>query len=453
MELTTLEKQREFFRTGQTKKTAFRKQQLMKLYHVIKENETNLESALYDDLHKCETESFLTEIQVVTNEIKIAFKNLEHWQKPKKTGTTLAHFPATSRIYHDPYGVVLILAPWNYPVHLALAPLVGAIAGGNCCMLKLSKNTPKTAEVIRKIISETFPEKYIYCYEQGASYDEILLQKYDFIFFTGSEKIGKVVMEAASKYVTPLVLELGGKSPCIIEKTADLKLAAKRLAWGKYLNAGQTCVAPDYVLIDESIKLQFIAELELQIQILYQDALHNPNYTHIVNEHHFQRLTSFIADEKCIKGGRSDAISRCIEPTIFLNASFDDPIMQEEIFGPILPIISYQKLDDIIYEIQKKPSPLALYLFTKDMEIKGKVFGSISFGGGCLNDVVMHLVNHKIPFGGVGNSGIGNYHGHFSFETFTRKKGIVEDSGRINLNLRYPPYSKKKLNLLRKLLE
>jgi len=446
-----VQKQREFYNSNQTKSIAFRKAELIKLKEVIERNEPLIFEALKKDLNKSETESYLSEVQIVKAEIKSALRHLKSWQRPKKVKTPITHFPAQSYVYRDPYGVVLILSPWNYPFQLAMAPLVGAVAAGNCVVLKVSKSSEHVSAIIQKIVNETFEKRYVYCVDYEVDYDEILKQKYDFIFFTGSEAVGKKVMAAASENVTPLVLELGGKSPCIIEKTADIKLAAKRLAWGKYLNAGQTCVAPDYVLIDKSCKEEFIIELQKQIKMMYGDALSNKDYPKIINKHHFDRLTALIQGEAEKTGGCGNEETRQIEPTIFTNASFEDEIMKEEIFGPILPIISYSSLKEVLTTLKEKPRPLAFYLYSNNQRLVEKVLRNAEFGGGCINDVIMNLANHYLPFGGLGSSGMGNYHGAYSFDTFTHQKSVFKSNVLLDVCLRYPPYNTKKLNAIRKI--
>ncbi|MEG0805011.1 MAG: aldehyde dehydrogenase [Lachnospiraceae bacterium] len=448
---TVIEKQKTFFQSDATKSVAFRKKMLERLYRCIKEYEPEIYQALREDLHKSEAEGYLTEVQIVLNELRVSIQNVEKWQKKRKVPTPITHFPETSVIYREPYGRVLILSPWNYPFQLAMVPLIGAITGGNCAMLKVSKSAPRVASVIRKILKKAFSEEFVYCIPEEVVYDEILELPYDFIFFTGSERVGKVVMSAAAQHLTPVVLELGGKSPCIIEQSANLSLAAKRLAWGKFLNSGQTCVAPDYVLIQDCVKEEFIEKLQKEIKKMYGDALTNYEYPRIVNSHHFKRLTKLIADEPEKIGGRSNEKMLMIEPTLFPNASYEDPVMQEEIFGPILPIISFHEMKDVVVQLKNRPKPLAFYLFSQNKTIVEEVIYKLPFGGGCVNDCIMHLANHHLPFGGAGNSGMGEYHGKYTFDTFTRKKGVLKDRGRIDLPFRYPPYKKKMLALIRKI--
>lgn len=446
-----VQKQREFYNSNQTKSISFRKEALKKLGNAIEQNEALIYEALKKDLNKSETESYLAEVQIVKAEIKAALRHLKSWQKPQKVKTPITHFPATSYVYRDPYGVVLILSPWNYPFQLALAPLAGAVAAGNCVVLKVSKSSEHVSKIIQKIVNDTFQKEYVRCVDYSVDYDEILEQNYDFIFFTGSEAVGKKVMEAASKHVTPVALELGGKSPCIIEKTADILLAAKRLAWGKFLNAGQTCVAPDYVVIDKSRKEEFIVELQKQIGMLYGEALKNDDYPKIINEHHYKRLMTLIEHEEEKIGGCGSRETRQIEPTIFTNANFEDEIMKEEIFGPILPVIPYSNLEEVLKIIKERPKPLAFYFFSKNKRLVEEVLKDAEFGGGCINDVIMHLANHHLPFGGLKSSGMGNYHGFYSFKAFTHEKAVLKSNGFLDICLRYPPYTDKKLRLIKKI--
>lgn len=437
---------------------------LKALSRAVLTHEQELYSALRSDLNKSEGEAYLTELSMVMSELKTARDKLLSWQKPKHAKTPISHFPAKSRIYREPYGCVLILSPWNYPVQLLLLPLIGAIAGGNCAILKPSKSSPAVSRLISELIAKTFPADYIAAIgpDESLSYDEILAIPYDLIFFTGSERVGKIVMEKAAKHLTPVVLELGGKSPCIIEKTADIKLAAKRIAWGKLLNAGQTCVAPDYLLVASQIKEEFINALKLELCNFHDDAIQNNTYPKIINRHHFDRLKAYIdktpdklfceSDTVANEKKAFDEATLKIPPIIFPNASFSDPVMQEEIFGPILPIISFSKIDDIIKEIKSRPRPLALYLFTQNKSVINQVITELSFGGGCINDVIMQIANHFLPFGGVSQSGMGSYHGKWSFNTFTREKSVLIGKRAPDIPLRYPPYTKKKLNLIKKFM-
>lgn len=444
-------KQKEYFNENTTKSIDFRKKMLIKLLNNIIKHETEIYLALKKDLNKSETESYLTEIQIVKSEINSAIKNINKWSKPKKVKTPLTHFPSKSYIYNEPFGTVLILSPWNYPFQLALNPLVGAIVAGNCACLKISNDSKHTAEIVKKIIDETFEKNYIYYIEDKYSYEEILQQEYDFIFFTGSQRVGRIIMEAAIRNLTPVILELGGKSPCIIDENTNVDLAAKRIIWGKFLNSGQTCVAPDYVLIHKNIEKEFIKKCQYYINLMYKDALNNPSYPKIINQKHFERLTILIKNYDNIIGGKSDVDSLKIEPTLFLNVNFSDEIMEQEIFGPILPIISYDDISQTISKLKSLPKPLALYIFSDHKELINKINSNLSFGGGCVNDTILHITNHKLPFGGVGYSGMGNYHGKYSFETFSHKKSLLENKNKMDMALRYPPYSKGKLDFIKKI--
>lgn len=448
--------QRMYFDNGRTLDIKTRKNALIKLKKAIIKYDEEILEALHSDLNKAHMEGFMTEVSVVIDEINYTLKHIDKWAKPQKVKTPISNFPSKSVIYNEPYGIVLVLSPWNYPFQLCLAPTVGAIAAGNCVIIKPSKSSPSTANIIEKIINETFEQQFAYCIEQKSniSYDEILDKKYDYIMFTGSENVGKTIMESAAKHLTPVTLELGGKSPCIIDKTADIKLTAKRLAWGKYLNAGQTCVAPDFVLAHKDIKDNLIMELKSSIKELYgENPLNNNNLPKIISQKHFDRLLALIHNEEIVFGGNSNKETLKIEPTILNNITFDAPVMQEEIFGPIMPILEYEDLDTTIKILQNKPHPLALYLFTKDKNVEKKVISSLIYGGGCVNDVVVHLANHNLPFGGVGSSGMGSYHGKKSFETFTHKKSVLKKALWLDVKLRYAPYTDKKFKTIRKLFK
>lgn len=447
-----VDNQRKYFQTGVTKPVQFRKKQLRKLEQVIREHEKEIMEALKADLNKSDYEAYLTEIGIVYSEIKAALRHLSKWTKPDHKKTGISNFPGKSFTVWEPYGVTLILSPWNYPFQLALAPIVGAIGAGNCCICKCSKSSPNTSAIIQKIISETFLPEYVSCVKQDVSYDEILEQHYDYIFFTGSERVGKVVMESASKFLTPVSLELGGKSPCFVDRSTDLKLTAKRLVWGKLLNAGQTCVALDYVLVDNQIKAQLIERMLQYQKEAYGDLCKNASYPKIITKEHFERLTGYIERETDKIGGRSNESTSQIELAIFPNASFEDEIMEEEIFGPILPIIGYNQVEDVIEKVNQRSKPLACYVFSNRKEYISKIMNQVSFGGGCINDVIMHLANHHLPFGGVGNSGMGHYHGKYSFQTFSHEKAIYRSYGILDVPLRYAPFSKQKIQVLKKFL-
>ncbi|MCJ8008195.1 aldehyde dehydrogenase [Lederbergia wuyishanensis] len=447
---TLVDKQNKFFHSGTTKSISYRLAALQKLRNGIKAHEKQLMDALKADLNKSEFESYTSEIGIVLEEIRFIQKHLRSWSKPKRVKTPITHVGSKSYIYPEPYGVVLIIAPWNYPFQLAVAPLIGAIASGNCAIIKPSELTPKTSAVFGNMIGEIFSEEYVSVVQGGIETSEALLaEKFDYIFFTGSVSVGKIIMEAAAKHVTPVTLELGGKSPCIVHEDADIKLAAKRIAWGKFMNAGQTCVAPDYLYVHKNIRDVFLHQLGLAIRELYgEKPLKNPNFTHIVSKRHFQRLESFLQDGEIIFGGEKDEENLVIEPTVVMNITWNDPIMMDEIFGPILPVLEYQKLSNVIEGIQQHPNPLALYLFTKNEQLQDEVITGISFGGGCINDTVYHLASPYLPFGGVGSSGVGAYHGKGSFDTFSHHKSILKQTTRFDLPFRYPNM-KNGLNIIK----
>lgn len=447
-----INKQHTFFNHNQTKDITFRKTMLCRLKKAIRKNEKNIFKALHHDLGKSKAEAYMSEIAMVYQEIDTAIANIQKWNKPKHVSVTLSTFPSKNYIYNEPYGVVLIVAPWNYPVNLSLCPLVGAIAAGNCAVIKCSKNSQASSELIQDIINDTFSNNYIYCTDADINHDILLNQKYDYIFFTGSPDAGRKVMKKASETLTPVSLELGGKSPCIIDETANLKMAARKIAWGKFLNAGQTCISIDYVFIHESVKKAFITELKKEINKRYANAAFNDSYPKIVNRRHYNRLKKLISTETKIIGGEYNDIERKIAPALLPETDFNRPVMQGEIFGPLLPIISYKNINRIIQTLKNKEKPLACYVFTSKKATAHKIIHEVSYGGGCINDVVVHISNHNLPFGGVGNSGMGSYHGKYSFETFSHKKGIVKSSSKFDVPVRYAPYGKLKYFLIKKLL-
>ncbi len=425
---------------------------LEKLRDLILENENLLYETIYKDFGKSKFDTFTTEISFVLNDIKYYLKNLKSLSKPKKVRTNLANQFGKSRIHNEPLGNILVIGAWNYPYQLSLSPIVAALAAGNCCILKPSEIAENTMKVMAKIINKNFPPEYLYVYEGGIDETtELLKLKFDKIFFTGSTKIGNIVYKAAAENLTPVVLELGGKSPAIITKDANLEVAAKRIVWGKFLNAGQTCVAPDYLLVEESIQEQFLEMLRKNIQQFKYEP-QSEHYTKIINQKNFQRLIKLIDQDKIYFGGNSDEENRYIEPTILTNINWKDEVMQEEIFGPILPVISFTNFNLILNEIIELEKPLAAYLFTNNSEEKENFKNKLSFGGGCINDVIMHLGNENLPFGGVGNSGIGNYHGKFGFETFSHQKAVLERATWGEPNIKYPPYSEKKLSWIKRLM-
>lgn len=441
-----LEKQREYFLSGKTLDYKFRKAQLNKLLQSIQENCNELLSAFKTDLNKCKYDAVSTEIGLVIKEIKFLRRNLRSLMRPKRVSTSIINFPASSKIVREPYGQVLIMSPWNYPFQLAICPLAGAIAGGNTAVVKPSAYTPTVANVIGKILS-VFDPGYISCVQGGREQNqELLNQKFDFIFFTGSKAVGEIVEEKASHHLCPVVLELGGKSPCIVDETADIKKSAKRIVWGKFLNAGQTCIAPDYILVHKDIYDEFIAEvIRITKEFYYVDEKLRDDFMYIVNEKHANRLANLIIPQKVVFGGEING--RLLEPTIMRDVSFDDPVMQEEIFGPIMPVIKYEDISTVIDYINTHDKPLALYYFTKSKKSAEFVISRTSSGGVCLNEVVMHFTEHNLPFGGVGASGMGNYHGKYSFYTLTHAKCVLKKSPKLELNLKYPPVSNSKTKL------
>ena len=449
-----LKKQREFFNTGKTKNIKYRLEHLKKLKKSILENEEEIKKALKLDLNKSESESYMTEIGMTLSELSYDIRHVKSWCKNKRVGTPLAHFPSRSFISKEPYGVTLILSPWNYPFMLLIEPLIGAICAGNCAVLKPSEFAPNTANVIEKIIKECFEEDYVTVIQGDKDVSQALIEKsFDYIFYTGGTKVGKIVMQEASKNLVPFTLELGGKSPCIIDEKYNMHLAAKRLLFGKLLNAGQTCIAPDYVLVNENVKEELIEEFKKVLkEFLGENPIKNEDYPKIVNERHFARLSNLIEGEKILIGGKTDKKLLKIEPTILDNPKIDSKVMCEEIFGPILPIISYKTIEDAIAYVKKFEKPLALYMFTNDKKIQNKIMNEISFGGGCINDTIIHIANSNMGFGGVGYSGIGNYHGKRSFDTFSHERSITKKYG-LDLPMRYMPYNDFKDKLIRMFLK
>lgn len=436
-----------FFNTQQTKDISFRKEQLKKLSKAIKSYESDILEALYTDLGKNKVEAYATEIGITLKSIKNARKELKNWTKTKNVDTPLYLFPTKSYIKKEPYGTVLIIAPFNYPFQLVFEPLIGAIAAGNTAIIKPSELTPNVARVIKRLINETFDANYIEVIEGGIEETQTLIHlPFDYVFFTGSENVGKIVYQAASENLVPVTLEMGGKSPVIVDETANIKVASERICFGKFTNAGQTCVAPDYILVHESVKDDLITALSKTLREFYgQNIQQSPDYGRIVNLKHYHRLTSLLNSEQMniVFGGHSDEDERYIEPTLLDHVTSDSAIMQEEIFGPILPILTYQSLDEAISFIHQRPKPLSLYLFSEDENATQRVINELSFGGGAINDTLMHLANPKLPFGGVGASGMGRYHGKYSFDTFTHEKSYIFKSTRLESGVHLPPYKGK----------
>lgn len=453
-EATLLIRQKDFFRGGATRSIEFRKNQLKKLLEGLTKWEGPLLEALEKDLGKSPFEGYATEIGLVREEIHAAVKGLPRWSRIRRVQGPVSQFPSTGKLIPEPKGCVLIMAPWNYPVQLVLAPLVSAIAAGNCAILALPTDAPQTLNVMEEMLGNLYLAEYISAVQGDIETNTRLLElEFDHIFFTGSPRVGRIVMGAAAKNLVPVTLELGGKSPCIVDRTADVKLAARRIAWGKCLNAGQTCVAPDYIFVHESIRENFVQELKNQSRLLYPDGMiGGKDYPHIVNQKHFDRLKGLMAGEKVLFGGETDPERLQIALTALDAPAPESAVMQEEIFGPLLPILSYQEITDVINFVLDRPKPLALYLFTKDQRLARQVFSEVSFGGGCLNDTIVHLTCHRLPFGGVGESGMGSCHGKAGFDTFTHLKPILCRGTWMDLPVRYAPYLDK-LNMLKKLMK
>lgn len=432
----------------------FRKQSLTKLLNAITMNEEEIVKALYDDFKKPAFETVLTETNYVISELKETIKNIHKWAKPRRVLPSILNFPSTDYIYKEPYGKVLVIAPWNYPFQLAFCPLVAAVAAGNQVVVKPSELTPNTSKIVAKIIRETFDENHVKAIEGGIEVSQDLLSKrWDYIFFTGSVAVGKIVAKAAAENLTPVTLELGGKNPCIVDEKANLKLAAKRIVWGKFINAGQTCIAPDYILVSQKVKSKFIDYLKDEITIAYgENPELSPDFARIVNEKNWSRLVKMLFNETVICGGKTNSKDWFFAPTLLDEPKLDSLVMQEEIFGPILPIISYQNEDDLHPIISRFEKPLSLYVFTENKFFIRRIIKNYSFGGGCINDTVIHFSNNRLPFGGVGYSGIGAYHGKLSFDVFSHKKAIVKKANWLDLPLRYAPYEGK-LNNIKKILK
>lgn len=451
----TVKLQRKYYETQKTKSWKYRMAALNRLEDAIVKWEPEIEKALKKDLNKSTFETYMTEVGMTLAELRYVKKHLKQWMVDKRVKTPLAQFPAKSYVKSEPYGVVLIMSPWNYPFMLCMEPLVGALAAGNCCVLKPSNYSPSVSAVIKEMIEETFPEKYVAVVEGGRAENQSLLeQKFDYIFFTGGVQVGKLVMKKAAEHLTPVTLELGGKSPCIVEKTADLKLAAKRLVFGKFLNAGQTCVAPDYLLVQKEIKEEFLKYVLYWIEKMYgKDLEQRESYPKIINEKHFNRISQLIKGEEILIGGTVDADSLQISPTVLDRVSPESPIMQEEIFGPVLPVLEFENIQEAEEFVRKRPHPLALYLFTGDKQVERRITEHLSYGGGCINDTIIHLATSYMGFGGVGNSGMGSYHGKESFDTFSHKKSIVKKYNWLDNPVRYVPYGEQKEKILRMFLK
>jgi len=447
-----IKNQTDYFNSNQTKDIDFRIEQLKKLKSVIKSQESALYEAIYNDFKKSEFDTYTTELSFVYHDINEAINKIPEWAKRKRAKTNLVNLPARSYIISEPLGVCLIIGAWNYPYQLSLAPLVAAIASGNTVVLKPSEISSATSAAMAKLINENFSSEFMVVVEGGIpETTELLNQKFDKIFFTGSIPVGKIVYQAAAKNLTPVTLELGGKSPVIVTRNSNIKDSSKRLIWAKFLNSGQTCIAPDYVLVDEAVKDEFLSHLKDYIK-KFEYSFDNNNYVQIINERNFHRLAELIDEKKIYYGGEKDLQKLYIAPTILTDVTFDDKVMADEIFGPILPVISYSDLNDAISKIKSRPKPLACYIFTNDDTVKNKLLKEISFGGGAVNDAMMHISNSNLPFGGVGNSGIGSYHGEAGFVTFSHFKSILDKPFWLEPNLKYSPYTERKLSWIKRLM-
>ena len=454
MDISTLvANQHAYFRTGATLPVSARLEALDRLRRNICQMQPDIEAALQADLGKHPYESYFSEIGQVLEELSHLRSHLRKWAKPRKVRTPMTLFPAKSRRYPQPYGVVLVMSPWNYPFMLSMSPVLGAIAAGNCVILKPSAYAPATSQVLSQLIASTFDPQFVTVVQGGRAENTALLdQRVDYIFFTGGVTVGKEVMRRAAQNLIPITLELGGKSPCIVDETADIPLAAKRIVFGKFLNAGQTCVAPDYVLVQESVKDQLVQHLQQAVEnTLGPDPLSNPEYGKIINDKHYHRILGLLEGQTILCGGQAQ--DGKIAPTILDNVDPQSPVMQEEIFGPVLPVLTYSSTQDAVDFVSNREKPLALYLFSRNREMQHTVTTHLSFGGGCFNDTILHLATPYLPFGGVGNSGMGSYHGKASFDTFTHYKSVLVGSQHIDVPLRYHPYTDSKLGFLKKFVK
>ena len=458
-----VQRQREFFSEGKTLDPGFRLGYLRAMRRAIVEMEDEIADALHEDLGKSSTEAYMTEIGMTLSELSCACRNIRKWSRPARAGSPLAQFPSRSAIIPEPYGTVLIMSPWNYPFLLCISPLISAVAAGNTAIVKPSAYSPAASAVVRKLVGKVFPEEYVAVIEGGRAVNSDLLeQKFDYIFFTGSKAVGKLVMTKAAAHLTPVTLELGGKSPVIVDRTADIAVSATRIVFGKFLNCGQTCVAPDYILVHESIAEKFIGACKDAVRRMYGDKpLESPGYGKIVNRKHFDRLASALAEchQDSVWGGETDAANLKIAPAIIRAGNISRPedisgtegtsMMQDEIFGPLMPVLAYSSIWDVIRYIDSRPRPLAAYIFTRDRKLKKMLLKRLRFGGGCVNDTIIHLASERLPFGGVGESGMGQYHGKYGFDTFSHRKSIVHKSLMLDLPMRYQPYTSFKEKLIR----
>lgn len=444
--------QKDYFNSGETKNLAFREKSLRHLNRAVEVYEKKITEALKTDLNKSPYEAYISEIGNVYHDLRYTLKHLRSWAKPRKVRTPLVCFPAASYIYPEPYGVALIISPWNYPFQLAIGPVVGAMAAGNCCILKPSEFAPCTSAVIVEMLGESFQQEYMAVVEGDTDVSKALLnEKFEYIFFTGSSPVGRKVMTAAAGHLTPVTLELGGKSPCLVDREVRIDTAARKIVSGKFINAGQSCIAPDYLLVHKDIKSTLIEHVKKHTLRFYgENPKESKDYPRIINRRHFERLNGLLQNSHIIFGGDTDPEELYMAPTIVDPVAWEDPLMQDEIFGPILPVITYTDLQDAIQHIKSLPEPLALYFFSENKARQKEIISKISFGGGCINDTLLHYVSPHLPFGGVGGSGIGSYHGKAGFDTFTHQKSVLKNTLRFDLPLRYPPYGS--LKLIKKIL-
>lgn len=450
-----LKSQRIFFNSNKTKDIGFRIENLKKFKKVLRNNENLLYEAIYKDFGKSQFETYFSELSLVFHELNKFIRNIERWSKPKKVFTRIANFPGRSYIIPEPLGNTLVIGAWNYPYQLSLIPAISAIAAGNTVILKPSELPSNCSRVLAQIINANFEASYFHVIQGGVKETtELLIHRFDKIFFTGSPSVGKIIYQAAAKHLTPVTLELGGKSPNFVLADSNVALSAKRIVWAKFLNAGQTCVAPDYILVHQSIQQLLLEALKSEIEKHYQKTGDiTENYTRIINEAHFDRLNNFIDPKKLYYGGNTNREKKFIGPTLLKDITFEDEVMKDEIFGPILPVISFSDLEEVIKEVKDRPKPLACYIYSKNKKKVNRLIKEISFGGGAVNDSLMHLANSNLPFGGVGHSGMGNYHGKYGFDTFSHYKSVLNKPLWLELPLKYAPYSKRKLKLIKWLLE
>ena len=440
-----VDRQKDFFKSKKTKDITFRKACLIRLLDELVKREKDIAKAMYDDFRKPEFESVMTETGIVINELNLAIRKVKLWAKSRYVLPVMVNFPSTNRIFKEPYGTVLIIAPWNYPFQLVFSPLIGAIAAGNTVVIKPSEHSAHTSRIVSEIIATVFDPGHVTVIEgEAAISTRLLRERWDYIFFTGSIAVGKIVAKAAAEHLIPTTLELGGKNPCIIDETANIPMAARRIVWGKFINCGQTCIAPDYVLVHESVKNDFVEQCKKEIKATYgENAMLSPDYSRIINQHNFKELQRYIVGEKLLEGGETDLKDLYFSPTLIDNPDRESLVMQHEIFGPILPVIGYKTEEEINTMIASYEKPLALYVFSNHLKFIRRIIANHSFGGGTINDTLVHFANHRLPFGGVGSSGAGAYHGKHSFDTFTFEKGITTRYNWLDLPVRYAPYRDK----------